>query len=82
MLAFMNLAALLFLLPQSSAFLRNAPKRRSFLLQMTSTVPDFNDVEVAKTGGQGAVSVSQNAVDQNLSLGAPRGRPTGGHYII
>ena len=49
----MNLAALLFLLPQSSAFLRNAPKRRSFLLQMTSTVPDFNAVEVAKTGGQG-----------------------------
>jgi anthranilate synthase len=81
MVAFMNLAALLFLLPQSSAFLRNAPKRRSFLLQMTGTVPDFNAVEVAKTGGQGAVSASQKAVDQNLSLGAPRGRPTGGHYL-
>eukprot|EP00429_Kryptoperidinium_foliaceum_P004858 CAMPEP_0176015418 /NCGR_PEP_ID=MMETSP0120_2-20121206/7329_1 /TAXON_ID=160619 /ORGANISM="Kryptoperidinium foliaceum, Strain CCMP 1326" /LENGTH=930 /DNA_ID=CAMNT_0017348391 /DNA_START=189 /DNA_END=2978 /DNA_ORIENTATION=+ len=50
-------------------------------LQMSSTVPDYNAVEVAKTGGQGAVSAAQKAVDQNLSLGAPRGRPTGGHYL-
>jgi hypothetical protein len=81
MVSFMNLATLLMLLPQSSAFLRNVPKRRSFLLQMTGTVPNFNAVEVAKTGGQGAVSAGQKAVDQNLSLGAPRGRPTGGHYL-
>lgn len=46
-----------------------------------SAVPDFNAVEVSKTGGQGAVSAAQMAVDQNLSLGAPRGRPTGGHYL-
>ncbi len=47
----------------------------------SKTIPDFNGVEVAKTGGQGAVSTAQRAVDQNLSLGAPRGRPTGGHYL-
>jgi anthranilate synthase len=46
-----------------------------------STVPDFNAVEVAKTGGQGVVSASQKAVDQDLSLGAPRGRPNGGHFM-
>ncbi|KAL3917416.1 MAG: hypothetical protein SGARI_007720, partial [Bacillariaceae sp.] len=47
----------------------------------TSTVPDFNGVEVAKTGGKGAVTASEKAVAQDLSLGAPRGRPTGGHYL-
>lgn len=50
-------------------------------LQMSSTVPDFNAVDVAKTGGQGAVTASQKAADQGLSLGAPRGRPTGGHFL-
>ena len=49
--------------------------------QLFSTVPDFNAVEVAKTGGQGAVTASQKAADQGLSLGAPRGRPTGGHFL-
>ena len=60
-----------------------AAGNRAFLprLQMTSTVPDYNAVDVAKTGGQGAVSAAQKAVDQNLSLGAPRGRPTGGHFL-
>lgn len=72
---------LLLMLPQSSAFLQNAPKRLPFMLQMSSTVPDYNAVEVKKTGGQGVVSASQNAVDQNLSLGAPRGRPKGGHFL-
>lgn len=54
------------------------------LLHMSTSskvMPDFNAVEVAKTGGQGAVSTAQRAVDQNLSLGAPRGRPTGGHFL-
>lgn len=36
---------------------------------------------VAKTGGRGAVSASQNAYDKNLSLGAPKVRPTGGHHM-
>ena len=49
--------------------------------QLFSTVPDFNAGEVAKTGGQGAVTASQKAADQGLSLGAPRGRPTGGHFL-
>jgi hypothetical protein len=51
-----------------------------FRLQM-ATVPDYNSVDVAKTGVQGAVSTAQRAVDQNLSLGAPRARPTGGHFL-
>lgn len=55
--------------------------RRTFLPMSTRTVPDFNGVEVAKTGGQGVVSTAQRAVDQNLSLGAPRARPSGGHYL-
>ena len=36
---------------------------------------------VAKTGGRGAVSASQNAYDKNLSLGAPKARPKGGHHM-
>ena len=56
------------------------------VLQMSSTVeqeifPDFNAVDVAKTGGQGMVTASQRAVAQDLSLGAPRGRPKGGHFM-
>lgn len=47
----------------------------------TTSVPDYNGVDVAKTGGQGVVTASEQAVQQNLSLGAPRGRPTGGHYL-
>ena len=80
-MAWVNFAAVLFLLAESSAFLRNAPSKPSFTLKMSSTVPDFNAVEVAKTGGRGAVTASQKAADQGLSLGAPRGRPTGGHYL-
>ena len=36
---------------------------------------------MVKTGGTGAVSASQNAYDKNLSLGAPKARPTGGHHM-
>lgn len=42
---------------------------------------DFNAVHVAKKGGRGAVSASQEASDKNLSLGAPRDRPEGGHFL-
>lgn len=45
-------------------------------------IPDYNGVvSVAKTGGRGVVSASQHALEHNLSLGAPRARPTGGHYL-
>lgn len=56
---------------------------KPFALHMSSssTVPDFNAVDVAKTGGRGTISTAQKAVDQNLSLGAPRGRPSGGHFL-
>lgn len=47
----------------------------------SAVVPDFNAVEVAKTGGQGMVTASQQAVERDLSLGAPRGRPEGGHFM-
>ena len=54
----------------------------------TSTPPsssaaanDFNSVKVAKTGGRGVASTSQQAVDNNLSLGAPGDRPQGGHFL-
>ena len=47
----------------------------------TETFPDFNAVEVAKTGGQGMVTASQQAIERDLSLGAPRGRPEGGHFM-
>lgn len=55
--------------------------RRATTSSIYATVPDFNAVEVAKTGGKGVTSTSQKAVDQDLSLGAPRGRPNGGHFL-
>lgn len=68
------------LMTSAAAFVPRPGVQKSPSLQM-STVPDFNGVEVAKTGGRGAVSAAQKAVDQNLSLGAPRGRPSGGHFL-
>ena len=47
----------------------------------TSKTPNYNGVHVAKTGGMGAVTASQQALERNLSLGAPGIRPTGGHYL-
>ncbi|OEU20864.1 anthranilate synthase [Fragilariopsis cylindrus CCMP1102] len=46
-----------------------------------TTIPDFNGVEVAKTGGTGMITAGQQAVTQQLSLGAPGVRPKGGHYL-
>lgn len=46
-----------------------------------ATVPDYNAVKVAKKGGQGVDTASQKASDQGLSLGAPRGKPKGGHFM-
>jgi anthranilate synthase len=40
----------------------------------------FNGVPVAKEGGLGAVTASQQALTQGLSLGAPPVRPKGGQY--
>ena len=47
----------------------------------SSSTNDFNAVHVAKTGGRGTVSTAQEAVDKNLSLGAPGDRPQGGHFL-
>ena len=47
----------------------------------SSPMNDFNGVPVAKTGGRGAVSASQEALQNNLSLGAPGDRPKGGHFL-
>jgi anthranilate synthase len=57
----------------------SSPLQRSVLSM--STTPNFNNVEVAKTGGAGAVTASQQALAKNLSLGAPPARPKGGHYL-
>ena len=46
-----------------------------------NTVNDFNAVHVAKTGGRGVASTSQDAFEKNLSLGAPGDRPQGGHFL-
>ena len=46
-----------------------------------STVPNYNGVHVAKTGGRGANTASQQALEQDLSLGAPPARPKGGHFM-
>jgi anthranilate synthase len=46
-----------------------------------AAAPDFNGVFVAKEGGVGAKTASQQALQQNLSLGAPPARPKGGHYL-
>lgn len=45
------------------------------------TIPNFNSVKVAKTGGVGMTTASQQAVAQDLSLGAPRARPKGGRFM-
>uniref|UniRef100_A0A7S2W0K0 p-aminobenzoic acid synthase n=1 Tax=Eucampia antarctica TaxID=49252 RepID=A0A7S2W0K0_9STRA len=47
----------------------------------TSSPPDYNSVHVAKTGGRGAISSSQDALNKDLSLGAPKDRPIGGHFL-
>ena len=43
--------------------------------------PNYNAVHVAKTGGAGTRTASQDAAEKNLSLGAPGKRPLGGHYL-
>lgn len=68
------------LVASGTAFVPGSSAPKLSFLQM-STVPDYNAVEVAKTGGRGAISTAQKAVDQDLSLGAPRGRPSGGHFL-
>mmetsp|Transcript_10414 Transcript_10414/g.22068 ORF Transcript_10414/g.22068 Transcript_10414/m.22068 type:complete len:984 (+) Transcript_10414:256-3207(+) len=43
--------------------------------------PNYNAVPVAKTGGAGSRTASEDAVEKNLSLGAPGKRPVGGHFL-
>jgi anthranilate synthase len=44
-------------------------------------VNEYNGVPVAKEGGMGAETASQQAFARGLSLGAPPVRPKGGHYM-
>lgn len=46
-----------------------------------SSSTDYNGVFVAKQGGLGMATASQQALEQDLSLGAPPARPVGGHYL-
>lgn len=55
---------------------------------VTTTTPangidlsDNNNNIVAKEGGRGVISTSQQASDLGLTLGAPPVRPKGGHYL-
>jgi len=67
-----------------AAFQPTFKPNSDLVLQMSSSTEqntDFNAVKVAKTGGRGAVSVAQEAADKNLSLGAPRDKPKGGHFL-
>jgi hypothetical protein len=47
----------------------------------TKAMPNFNSVDVAKQGGIGMATASEQALEQNLSLGAPPARPKGGHFM-
>ena len=50
--------------------------------EATAAIPDYsNNNVVAKEGGRGATTASQQAVEQGLSLGAPPVRPLGGHSL-
>ena len=66
---------------------RARPSRPSFLTKLEATTEksatnnDYNSVFVAKEGGRGATTASQQALEKNLSLGAPPARPSGGHYL-
>jgi anthranilate synthase len=51
------------------------------VIQDVDAVPDFNGIFVAKEGGMGATTASQQALQQNLRLGAPPARPKGGHFL-
>jgi anthranilate/para-aminobenzoate synthase component I len=46
-----------------------------------AALPNFNSVHVAKEGGMGVATASQQALEQGLSLGAPPKRPSGGTYL-
>lgn len=49
--------------------------------ERTSTTNANGTPIVPKTGGAGAISSSDEAILKSLTLGAPRSRPTGGHYL-
>jgi anthranilate synthase len=74
-------------LPRQNPFLRSTTASPEHALGASTaadadtTVPDFNGVHVVKKGGVGAVTASEQAMSQGLSLGAPPARPQGGHYL-
>ena len=84
-----TLVAALMSLHHSDSFVPHVnlpPFTQKLSLSMSSTAvspsnTDFNAVHVAKTGGRGAISTSQEAADKNLSLGAPGNRPEGGQFL-
>jgi len=64
----------------SSATTTSALSEQKFAVTEVAD-PDYNAVHVAKTGGAGTRTASQDAVEKNLSLGAPGKRPLGGHFL-
>ena len=63
------------------SFLSSTTTSSSYNNNSNKNMFSNDDVPVAKTGGRGAVTASQQALQQNLSLGAPPARPKGGHYM-
>jgi hypothetical protein len=84
-----TLIAALLSLHYSNSFVPNVnlpsfTQKLSLSMSSTAVSPsntDFNAVHVAKIGGRGAISTSQEAADKNLSLGAPGNRPEGGQFM-
>ena len=46
-----------------------------------SNTLDFNAIPVAKTGGRGVISTAQEALEKELSLGAPGSKPSSGTFV-
>ena len=67
--------------PRSMSNLKTASDISRLFQSTTTEAPDYNSVHVAKTGGRGATTASEDAAKLGLTLGAPPARPAGGHYM-
>jgi hypothetical protein len=66
---------------QSTASARSMSTSSAESTLSTKAMPNFNSVDVAKQGGIGMATASEQALEQNLSLGAPPARPKCGHFM-
>jgi hypothetical protein len=61
--------------------MKNMDQNSKTFTSLSASPVEYNAVPVAKTGGRGVMSTSQDALEKNLSLGAPGDKPLGGHYL-